>query len=167
MDFPTQMDINSGGEGGQRELERERGGRKRGRERGESRLKERRERYKKMRVWGRERLEEMEKQADKKLCGGERKWEWAREIKRMGNAICVCLWDKKRERERGRERNGVQPLSAAYPLAPSVSGLDDSSWPCDLTMWPSNLVKKLLASPVLHPGPRSEGKSYNNTITQW
>lgn len=54
------------------------------------------------------------------------------------NAICVCLGDKKRDkdrekerkdraRERHRERAGVQPLNPADPLAPSVSGLDDSS----------------------------------------
>lgn len=48
------------------------------------------------------------------------------------NAICVCLGDKEREgedieRERHGERAGVQALNPADPLAPSVSGLDDSS----------------------------------------
>lgn len=62
------MDINSGEEG-QRELGREK------RDEQESRLKESRECYKKMCVCvcEKNRLEEMEKQADKKPCGGERK----------------------------------------------------------------------------------------------
>ncbi len=41
--------------------------------------------------------------------------------------LCTLRRQKERDRDRERERAGVQPLNPAYPLAPSVSGLHDSS----------------------------------------
>lgn len=39
----------------------------------------------------------------------------------------LCMLMRQRERGGNGERAGVQPQNPAYPLAPSVSGLDDSS----------------------------------------
>ena len=43
------------------------------------------------------------------------------------NLYTLMRQKRGRERAREREREGVQPLNPAYPLAPSVSGLHDSS----------------------------------------
>lgn len=45
--------------------------------------------------------------------------------------LCTLVRPRDGERQSG---TGAQPLNPAYPLAPSVSGLGDSSRPCDLAM---------------------------------
>lgn len=75
----------------------------------------------------------MENQADKKLCGGERKWE----IKRIRNAICVRLWDGKKESEREREREElvcnlwVLPIRCHHLSQGLMTAPDHVIAPCD------------------------------------
>lgn len=140
------------------------------RERQESRLKESGECYKKMYVcvcvceregkidWKRWRNELI-----KKLCGGERKWEWAREIKRMRNAICVCLWGRERERE---------GWCATSILCLSAGTICLGAWWQLLTMWSHHVTRQSFEETTglsrFTPRPKTRRQKSNNaTLTQW
>lgn len=155
MTFLNQMDFEPCREG-RREPETEREVREAGKQ-----IEKRTKSAIKRCVWGRKknRLEVIEKWADKKLCGGERKWEWL-----GGKGSREWGMESAYPYEAGRNRGLVCSL---YPLAPSVSGLDDSSWSCDLIMWPRKLLKKKTGFFCFASWPKNrDTKSTNTTINE-